>query len=145
MDSPYPVQESASLSKRQKLQLVYDWVLKNDCVPDLSGDVTFIRYRKTFDEIICAALVKNSKEKPRPVGPQFVPRPWQEKVLTDLENQSNRTVLWVFDFDGNSGKSELAKYLCDEKNFQQLAMDGKYLNIVFIFQIINLQFLVYYL
>lgn len=47
-------------------------------------------------------------------------RPWQKNVLSALDEQTNREVLWVFDYDGNSGKTELSHYLMFKRNFQIL-------------------------
>lgn len=95
MNSPYSVQESASLNTLQKLKLAFDWVRKNDHVPDLSEDVTFICRIKSFDTAIRNALERNSKVKPHQIVSQFVPRPWQKKVFTNLENQ---TVIFLATF-----------------------------------------------
>ncbi len=38
-------------------------------------------------------------------------RPWQEKVLTKLEQQTDRQILFVVDTEGGKGKSTLAKHL----------------------------------
>ena len=47
-------------------------------------------------------------------------RAWQKKVLSLTLNQNNRTVLWVFDSQGNSGKTELSSFLKYNHNFQKL-------------------------
>ena len=118
MDSSYPVEKSAS--KRQKLQYVFDSVRETGQVPDLSEDVAAILHKKTFDKVIRAAAELNRKEKATEIYSSFILRAWQEKVVADLEDQSNRTVLWVFDFDGKTGKTELANYLCAQKGLQKL-------------------------
>lgn len=52
---------------------------------------------------------------------QFVPRPWQVKVIDFVSGDADdRHVLWVCDSVGNRGKSRLAKYLCCEKGAIQL-------------------------
>lgn len=40
---------------------------------------------------------------------------WQEKVVTNLEHQQDRKVLWIVDPIGNQGKTWLAKYLVVKK------------------------------
>jgi hypothetical protein len=35
----------------------------------------------------------------------------REGVINALSDQSDRTVLWVFDYDGNCSKAELSHYL----------------------------------
>ena len=116
----------ASASKRQKLQCVFDSVRETGRVPDLSEDVTAIVHKKTFDKVIRAAAELNRKEEATGAYSSFVLRAWQEKVVEDLENQNNRTVLWVFDFDGKTGKTELANYLCAIMDFQKLS-PGNYI------------------
>ncbi len=44
----------------------------------------------------------------------------KKKVVQLLEEQTNRSVLWVFDYDGNTGKTELGKFLMFKKNYQVL-------------------------
>ncbi len=38
-------------------------------------------------------------------------REWQERILKRILNQSDRTVLWVWESEGGKGKTYLAKYL----------------------------------
>lgn len=51
---------------------------------------------------------------------EIILRPWQLEVGNLLSVQTSRELLWVFDFDGNSGKTEMARYLQRNKNFQKL-------------------------
>lgn len=39
-------------------------------------------------------------------------RKWQDEVLRRIDIQSNRQILWVYDEEGNKGKTFLSKYLC---------------------------------
>lgn len=48
-------------------------------------------------------------------------RPWQRQVITLLHEQNSRHILWVFDYDGNTGKTQLGKYLMFKMNYQVLA------------------------
>ena len=41
-------------------------------------------------------------------------------VVQLIEEQNDRQVLWVLDYNGDSGKSELGKFLLYKKNFQIL-------------------------
>lgn len=55
-------------------------------------------------------------------------RPWQEALLAKMrEPPASRTISWYFDYDGNSGKSFLAKYL--KLHFNTIIADGKKDNI----------------
>jgi len=64
--------------------------------------------------------LEQALEKPRP-DPDFVPRPWQSRVLSAISGPANdRTIIWVKDTVGNMGKSRLALYLQREKGAVQL-------------------------
>lgn len=40
-------------------------------------------------------------------------RPWQKKIEEEiLEDPDDRKIHWICDYDGNKGKTQLAKYLC---------------------------------
>lgn len=62
----------------------------------------FYEHRSHFDESDCKRSCPEDKL-----------MKWQQKVITILENkpQDDRQIMWVIDFEGNSGKSYLAKYL----------------------------------
>lgn len=86
-----------------------------ECARQFPG--TYAKYYKGI-----AAVLNTIKEKPRDVD--FVPRPWQRKVLDRLlEEPDNRTILWVFETRGNVGKSRLAHHLCCEH--QAIELHGK--------------------
>lgn len=56
-----------------------------------------------------------------PPDPDFVPRPWQKRLLDVLEAPADdRTIVWVKDTVGNQGKSRLGLYLQREKGAVQL-------------------------
>lgn len=44
-------------------------------------------------------------------------RPWQEEVTLLLEGQNDRQVLWIYDAEGNHGKTFLGKYLLSKGAF----------------------------
>lgn len=68
-------------------------------------------------------------EEPR--DPDFVPRPWQARVIYMLSKPANdRIIFWVKDTVGNKGKSRLTKYLRCEKGARVL--DGKWDNMAFL-------------
>lgn len=104
-----------AVSTPEKLRLLYNHIRETKEVPDLSEDVTAILNKTDFDKVITAAKRKNTAQ-------QYTLnlRPWQKEVLKELYAQGSRTVLWVFDFDGNSGKTELSKYLRYKCNYQKL-------------------------
>ncbi|XP_033725328.1 uncharacterized protein LOC117315288 [Pecten maximus] len=41
---------------------------------------------------------------------------WQKKAIQQLEIQDNRTVLWIYDNEGNLGKTFLSQYLTTKKD-----------------------------
>ena len=104
------------LSTPEKLRMVFRHVLETKETPDLSEDVDAIISKSDFDKVITAAKMKIQTSEY-----SLVLRPWQKKALTTIYNQEKRTVTWVFDFDGNSGKTELSKYLRFKNNFQKLS------------------------
>ncbi|AXH74131.1 MAG: putative viral replication protein [Cressdnaviricota sp.] len=53
--------------------------------------------------------------KQKPTDKDFEPRPWQSKILAELDKPiSERTIYWVHESRGNIGKSRLAHHLCCE-------------------------------
>lgn len=48
---------------------------------------------------------------------------WQTQVWELLDNQQERSILWVFEAKGNTGKSSLVKYLCVHKH--AIILSGK--------------------
>ncbi len=59
---------------------------------------------KDIQQQTLAKLMKTEYE-------NFVLRPWQQEVVNKIKEQDNRKILWVVDPIGNSGKTELSKYL----------------------------------
>lgn len=57
-------------------------------------------------------------------------REWQKEIVEMLENQPERQVLWIVDFEGNTGKSFLAQYLEVVRDYQVLS-GGKHADIAF--------------
>lgn len=114
---------SSKLSTPEKLRMVFKQVLETKETPDLSEDVDAIINKSDFDKVITAAKRKN-----RTAEYSLVLRQWQKKALTAIYGQEKREILWIFDFDGNSGKTELSKYLRFKCNFHKLP-SGMYLYI----------------
>lgn len=106
---------SKKMSTPDKLRIVFDHIRETKTVPDLTEDVSAIVNKQEFDKVITAAKVLNRSEEY-----VFQPRPWQQQALSLIYGQDSRTVLWIFDFDGNSGKTELGKFLRFKNNYQKL-------------------------
>lgn len=76
------------------------------CAEQFPG--TFAKFHKGI-----AACVNATKTKP--TDKDFVPRPWQTKILDIVKGPTDgRTILWVHESRGNVGKSRLAHHMCCE-------------------------------
>ena len=107
---------SSKLTLAEKLDSTYRYVLENKRTPEnLEDDVTAMINKTDFNKVINVA-----KRKIRAMEYDIELRPWQKKVLSLTSDQNNRTILWVFDFQGNSGKTELSKFLKYKRNFQKI-------------------------
>ncbi len=82
----------------------------------MTGNIDFMIYRERYQAVMNQALLENAKE-----NYDLILHTWQKKVLNLLVDQGNRRVLWVWDYDGNSGKSELCKFLMMKRDFQLLS------------------------
>ena len=83
----------------------------------------WIKYRSNL-----RALVDDTREVPQRV---ISLRPWQSYILEQLlECQSDRTIHWVRDRDGNSGKSVLASYLA-ANHMAAVVTGGKYSDLAY--------------
>lgn len=71
--------------------------------------VQYVKYHRGFE-----ALAK--KLKPALSDSDFIPRPWQQKVLDWIEANKgdDRKILWITDVAGNIGKSRLCTHLIKE-------------------------------
>lgn len=69
-------------------------------------------------------------------------RPWQTKCLDKLNEQNDRHVLWVYDPEGNTGKSWLAKYLYATKD-ALYATSGKKADVAYMWDHLNQDLVVF--
>ena len=107
---------SGKLTLAEKLDSTFRYVLENKKTPEnLGDDIAAIINKTDFDKVINVA-----KSRIRAMEYNITLRPWQQKVLSLLYDQDNRTVLWVFDCEGKSGKTELSRYLKYKLNFQKI-------------------------
>lgn len=103
---------------RTDLQVACD-VLCTDGLDALITDYPFVyvKYHSGFDKLA------RKLKKPRR-DDDFVPRPWQSRLLLCLTVKSDdRTIHWVYDSIGNRGKSRLATHLVCE--YGAIELDGK--------------------
>jgi hypothetical protein len=94
---------------------IYKKVRLDSSPPDFTGNVHFMLNRDKYQSVMTYALVENAKEEF-----DLTLRPWQKMVVKKLEEQCDRKILWVFDYDRNSGKTRLGHYLMMKKNYQIL-------------------------
>lgn len=51
-------------------------------------------------------------------------KPWQQSILDELEGEPHkRTITWIYEREGNVGKSYLVKYIC--LKYDAIIADGK--------------------
>jgi hypothetical protein len=108
-----PVKE---MKQGERLLEAYKKVRCDGIPPDMTGNIDFMVYPEKYEAVMTNALMENAKE-----DYNLILRPWQKKVLNLLVDQGDRRVLWVWDYDGNSGKSELCKFLMMKRGFQLLS------------------------
>lgn len=101
--------------KRTDIDDAVDYAIKHGltaCAQEFPG--TYAKFFKGIAAVVNAVKVK-------PTDGDFVPRPWQAKVLKMLEAApDNRSIIWVYETRGNVGKSRLAHNLCCEHNAIEL-------------------------
>ena len=83
--------------------------------PDLGDIYLSAAVKAEVDAAICAARLKNQEEEY-----SLNLFPWQSKAVQIVSELSDRKVLWIFDKDGGSGKTELLKYFKFKLGFQYL-------------------------
>lgn len=70
---------------------------------------------------------------PTPTDDLFVARPWQSKLLDMLKQPADdRTIFWVFDQQGNKGKSRFAKHLLC--NYDAMLLSSKVENMSYAYE-----------
>lgn len=100
----------------EELQVAYSKVRSDNAPPDFTGDISYMVNRDKYDAVMAQALFDNARE-----HFELALRPWQRQVINLLHEQNSRHILWVFDYDGNTGKTQLGKYLMFKMNYQVLA------------------------
>ncbi|XP_045036772.1 uncharacterized protein LOC123477476 [Daphnia magna] len=102
-------------SQGEELLDVYRKVRADRTLPDFTGNVNFMVNREKYEAVMAHAILENAKE-----NYNLVLRPWQSNVVQIAGQQCNRNVLWVWDYDGNSGKTELAWFFMMKMRYQLL-------------------------
>lgn len=103
---PWEYGERAKQGERSDLQAAVQSILQGGvsaCARDHTA--TFVRYSRG---LIAAA----DALRPLPEFGEFSPRGWQESLLEKLSSSpDDRSIIWIADPDGESGKSYLSRYL----------------------------------
>ncbi len=89
--------------------MIKDGKTAQDIIEIHPGD--WFRYNKSFEKyrrIVKKDLIMQEM-KEEMVATEL--KPWQTKAVAKLMNQDNRTILWVVDPKGNTGKSYLSRWL----------------------------------
>jgi hypothetical protein len=131
--------------EREKLNSLFIEIRETKIIPDLREDIDHILDQSSYEKVFQRAKRLNFME-----NYSLNLRPWQKEVIKLLNNQSERQILWVFDLNGNSGKSKLAEYLEFKKSYYGI-LPGKHLffqittNILVLGSSMNKVFCIFYI
>jgi hypothetical protein len=103
---PIRISAQKKTGDREKFNSLFLEIRETKVIPNLQEDIDHILDQSSYEKVFQRAKKLNFME-----NYSLNLRPWQKKVLSSLSSQSNRQILWVFDLNGNSGKSKLAEYL----------------------------------
>ena len=112
---PMRIATRAPANQSEHVVSLYKQVRDDEVPLDFTGDVDYMLNREKYELVISNANLDSLRE-----SYNLNLRPWQKMVLNALSQQNNWEVLWVFDYDGNSGKTELSRYLMLKLNYQIL-------------------------
>lgn len=73
--------------------------------------VQYMKYHKCIQRLIELTEQENRQKILKAKMEKTELLPWQSEVIDRINNQSDRQVLWVYDEEGNKGKTFLGKYL----------------------------------
>lgn len=99
----------------EHLSTLYSQVKEEEIPLNFTGDIHYMLNKEKYETVISNANLEIMRE-----SYCLHLRPWQVMVVNDLYHQDDRSILWVFDFNGNTGKSELSRYLMMKLNYQVL-------------------------
>jgi hypothetical protein len=86
-------------------------------------DDKFILHKRAIEE---TAHLRKRQKKHVELKEEYINvilRPWQQILEILLQKQTHRQVFWVYDIDGNTGKSWFKKYMYSHHNW--MALDAK--------------------
>jgi len=114
--------------KRTDLDRVAEMVEAGSSLREIARDhpTAYIKFHKGIKE-----LKATLREDPRDEG--FVPRLWQAMILRKLAAPpGDRKIIWVYDPQGNQGKSRLARHLILEHG--ALSLSGKVADMIYAYE-----------
>lgn len=77
---------------------------------------TFAKYHKFADRVRTTFRNEENRKKMKEAIDKVELYEWQENALDKLYDQNDREILWIYDKDGNKGKTHLAKWLMVNQN-----------------------------
>lgn len=85
---------------------------------DLKNDYSmyYLMYYNTIKKIINEMKEKEQLLKLKKKFQNTTLRKWQQQTLSSVSDQGDRKVKWIYDEDGNSGKTYLSKYMVATQN-----------------------------
>lgn len=102
-----------SPGRRSDLQRVYDQISNGADDGEIAElyPIEYMKYSRAIKEMI--RVIRNRNECRAIVDSLETVdlRPWQSQVVTEIQIQNDREVMWVHDSEGGKGKSFLTKYL----------------------------------
>lgn len=93
----------------------------------------YIMNKRKIDEVAHSIIKEDRIKKTKLHHEKTILKKWQKDVVTIMENQSNREILFVVDEVGNSGKTYLSKYLVATKEAIRFE-NGKSADIKYIYE-----------
>lgn len=100
-----------------KKQRLSDVVALIEAGEDVSMNDKYILHMKNIDSTVEKRILMADKSRLQKNLQNAQLRPWQMDLISALDKQTDRQVLWVYDVHGNAGKSWFAKYLYGYKNY----------------------------
>lgn len=130
LDGPWSFGEVTKPGQRSDLMRCIEAVKDGQSVDSLMlNSTTALIYSKGLREV--ERVSKRMRAIDRFVESELYP--WQQQALDLLSEQDDRTVLWVYDSVGNTGKTYLSHHLDFKLNYQSF-MGGKYADLAYAIQ-----------
>ncbi len=111
--------EKKKQGERNDLKEIYELVKQGKKIHEImdSYPQQYIRYGQGIRSMMDVYKQEKTRKIMEDRTSKIKLRPWQKEIISRLENQDDRKILWVYDKLGNSGKTTLNKYLHFTKDF----------------------------